>query len=363
MGQPNSDAGWLPLRTWAAGTAIAFGPLLVLEETDYLLRDLLSFSPKFWPDGASIPISMVFGVAVAAWVALRRRWDATRGLETWAQRITGHLLFFILSVYALSKVLHTQFRVPYVVLDTPLGDTSGYMLAWRFLGYSHGHEMVVAIGEFVGPLLLLFWPTMTLGACITAVVMTNVVLVNFSHNLPVQQFSSCLLALTIYLLLLDGRRLLGFFVLNQSVAPRPRPAPLIRSGVLRAAFKAGWVVLALGYSFLYIGLGDSKPSPMAGAWRVEHGGQTASVAWHAVYFERGFRGSFPGSVRRTAEAKPERMTYEFNAGTQHLKMSFPNPKARDTVFEGGYEFGDDGRLRLRGSLDGKAVDVELVRKY
>jgi uncharacterized membrane protein YozB (DUF420 family) len=363
MGLTTSNTGWLLFRAWLAGTAIAFGPLLVLEETDYLVRDFLPFSLKFWPDWAAIPISMAFGAVAAGWVARRRGWEAAPRLEIAAQRITGHLLFFILSVYALSKVLRTQFRVPYVVLDTPLGDVSGYMLAWRFLGFSHFHEMFVAVGEFLGPVLLLFWRTLTLGALITAVVMTNVVLVNFTHQLPVRWFSSCLLALTIYLLLLDGRRLLGFFVLNQSVAPRPRPAPLIRSGVLRAAFKAGWVALALAYSFLYIGYGDSKPSPLAGAWRVEHSGQTASVPWHAVYFERGFYGSFPGSVRREAGAKPERFTYEFDAGTRHLKMKFPDSAGGGKVFDGSYELDGDRRLRLHGSFDEKAVDLELTRKH
>jgi hypothetical protein len=276
--------------------------------------------------------------------------------------VTRHALFFILSLYAHTKVLRTQFRVPYVTLDTPLGDVSGYMLAWRFFGYSYGHELFVALGEWIGPALLLFWRTTTLGACITTVVMANVVVVNFTHNLPPQRFASCLLALSVYLLLLDGRRLLGFFVLNQPVTPRPIPAPLIPWRLLYAIPKAGWVALALGYSFLYIALGDSRPTPIAGAWTVESREENLAVPWQTVYFERGLKDHYPGSSRRTAGVKAEQFRYELDAASRHLRMTFLNQTSVEKSFDGSYEIQEDGRLRLRGTLDQRVVEIQLVRK-
>ena len=331
MGFPRRQRLWQLLRVWFAGTAIALAPLLLLEDLDYLLRELV-FSPKVWPDWVSVPISMAFGVVVAAWVGLRHSWEAVSRRELAAERVIRYGLLLILSPYALSKVLGTQFRLPYVTLDTALGDVSGYMLTWRFFGYSHGHEIFVAMGEWIGPALLLSWRTTTLGACITAVVMANVVAVNFTHDLPVQRFSSCLLALTLYLLVLDGQRLLGFFVFNRPVNARPRPTALIRPGWLRAGAKAGWVALALGYSFLAIVVGDSKATPIAGAWTVEPSGTKPSIGWHTVYFERGFQGSYPGSIRRDAGAKPETFRYEFDAASQHLRMTFLNTTSPEKSF-------------------------------
>jgi hypothetical protein len=350
------------LRAWLAGTAIALAPLLLLEDLDFPLRELL-FSPKFWPAWASIPMSLAFGLAVAAWVGLRGGLEVVPRLEVGAERVTRHFLFFILSVYAVSKVLGTQFRVPYVTLDTPLGEVSGYMLAWRFFGYSHGHEIFVALGEWIGPALLLFWRTTTLGACITTVVMANVVAVNFTHDLPVQRFSSCLLALTVYLLLLDGQRLFGFFLFNRVVQPRSRPVALVQSRWLYAAVKGGWMALALGYSFAYIALGDSRPTPIAGAWTVEWDGAKPTRPWRAIYFERGLKDFYPGSFRRDAEARPERFRYEFDAASRHLRIIFLNAVSAEKSFDGSYEIEDGSRLRLRGVLDERAVELRLARKY
>src|SRR5262249_28127244 len=129
MGRTNPQALAQWLRAWLVGTVIVLSPLLFLDEIDFLLRRYL-ISPKIWPDWASLPISMALGIAATVWVGLRRGWEAAPQWEVLAQRVTRHMLFLILSVYAVSKMLRTQFRVPYFILDTPLGDVSGYMLAW-----------------------------------------------------------------------------------------------------------------------------------------------------------------------------------------------------------------------------------------
>jgi hypothetical protein len=361
MGQTIWPGIWLLLRAGLAGSILTLAPLLLLEDLAQLLQALLA-SPMAWPDWASLPFSIAVGVLVAASVGLRRRWEAVPRWEVLAQRVVRYALVFILCPYALSKVLRTQFRVPYVVLDTPLGDVSGYMLAWRFFGYSHGHEWFVALGEWIGPALLLGWRTTTFGACITAVVLTNVVAVNFTHALPVQRFSSCLLAVTCYLVLLDGPRLLRFFVFNQPVEPQPRPAPLIRSRWFAAGLKTGWFALALAYSFTLIAWGDSRPTPVAGAWKVEVDGTQPAVAWRTVYFERGLTDHYPGSVRREADARPERFRYEIDAANRHIRMTFANKTALEQRFEGTYEVQEAGELWLRGVLDERAVAIRLVRK-
>src|SRR5712692_15648 len=119
MGFPSRQCLLQLLRVWLAGTVIALAPLLFLEDLDFLLRELV-FSPKFWPDWVSVPISMAFGVLVAAWIGLRHSWEAVPRWELGAERVIRYGLLLILSPYALSKALGTQFRLPYVALDTAL---------------------------------------------------------------------------------------------------------------------------------------------------------------------------------------------------------------------------------------------------
>jgi hypothetical protein len=360
MGRTEGTSIWHLLRAWTAGTVVVLSPLLLLEDLDSLLKEF-QLPVMFWRDWMSLPISAAIGAA-AALVDWTLHGRILSRLEVFAQRVTRHMLFMILSIYAVSKVLRIQFRVPYSVLDTPIGDVSGYMLAWRFFGYSHAHEVFVALAEWFGPLLLLYWRTTTLGACITAVVLSNVVAVNFTHNLPVQRFSSCLLALAIYVLLFDAPRLLDFFVLNRPVEPRLPPAPLIRSPLLTLGFKAGWVALALVYSFGYLALGDSRMTPLTGSWTVADRGMPPAVGWKTICFERAWRDHYPGSVRQGDDSKPKYFQYELDAASGHVRITFPNNKAAAENFDGIYEFGGDGRVRLHGALGEQAVEIQLVRK-
>jgi hypothetical protein len=81
-----------------------------------------------------------------------------------------------------------------------------------------------------------------------------------------------------------------------------------------------------------------------------------------VYFERGWKDVYPGSFRREAGAPPERFRYEFDAASRHLRMTFSNPASAEKNSDGSYEVQDGGRLRLRGVLDERAVEIPLVRK-
>lgn len=343
-------------RAWLAGTAGTLAPLLWLEDLDLLARSA-SVPLTYWPGWVSLPIAAAVGLAVAAWTGIDRRPETVTRVELAAGRVVRFTLFAILSVYSTTKILGVQFRLPYAALDTPLGDATGYMLAWRFFGYSHGHELFVAAVEGLGPALLLFRRTATLGACLTTAVLTNVVVVNFTHDLPVQRFSCCLLAVTAYLLLSDGRRLVDFFVLDRPVEPRPIPGPAFHSSLVSGVLKVVWIVGSIAYSCAYIRAGDSRPTPVMGAWSVESA--DPPVPWRTVYFERGTGTSFPGSIRRDAGAKPERFRYEFDAAGSTLRFAFPGG---GPTFDGRFILESDSRLRLTGRIDGRPVEVGLVRK-
>ena len=73
----------------------------------------------------------------------------------------------------------------------------------------------------VGGLLLLFRRTRLVGALAVAGVMLQVVMLNFSYDVPVKLFSLHLLAMSLTIMAPDVPRLVNMFFLNNTVASQP----------------------------------------------------------------------------------------------------------------------------------------------
>jgi hypothetical protein len=101
----------------------------------------------------------------------------------------------------------------------PLGELSPMALLWVFMGFSPAYTSFTGIAEVAGGILLLFRRTATLGALMVAAIMTNVLMLNLSYDVPVKLGAIHLIILALYLVAGDIARLLRFFVMNQTAAP------------------------------------------------------------------------------------------------------------------------------------------------
>ncbi|MGJ8666162.1 MAG: DoxX family protein [Patiriisocius sp.] len=127
-----------------------------------------------------------------------------------------YYLASILLSYGFSKVFLNQFsELSLGDLVTPYGDSSPMGLIWNFMEYSDAYTIFSGLAEVVGGLLLLFRRTTTLGALVSAGVMLNVFMMNMSFDVPVKLFSGHLLLISVFLLLLDSKRVIYFFILNK----------------------------------------------------------------------------------------------------------------------------------------------------
>lgn len=343
----------------AVGGALAGVALLLSAEFVWTLLLLLDLVPPPRDQTRAVPIAAALGAAVALGVG--RRWSRSVSAEA-AAVVVRHALFFILVLYSTSKLLGAQFRLPYAALDTPLGDASGYALTWRFFGYSSGYGAFVAAGQLVGAALLLHWRTTTLGACVLIGVLSNIAVVNFTHDLPVKLASTCYLLMACYLIVPDLPRLAALFVANEPLGARPPPAiAWPRSPWRRLALKTAFVVLSVAHAIAYVQLGDSRPTPISGAWAVEPGSELGQRDWRVVYFEREFGDTRRGSVRLGEDRGLLRFRYELEPDGCKLRLMFAEPD-RANDFVGTYELAPDGRCVLRGACGPDAVTVRLVRK-
>jgi hypothetical protein len=103
--------------------------------------------------------------------------------------------------------------------------------------------MFAGASEVLGGFLLFFRRTRMLGAMVVAAVMTNVVVMNFSYDVPVKLYSAHLLVMALGLLALDGRRLIAFFFKNEAVPPAEHPKLAHRRWIRIAAWTAALLLV------------------------------------------------------------------------------------------------------------------------
>jgi uncharacterized membrane protein YphA (DoxX/SURF4 family) len=223
---------------------------------------LFHLSPSLFgnPEGGERPgfVRMLCVVVLAAAATLvwtlvdRRRRDYRRlhhGLRIYARYLLGCTLL----VYGFSKVFPTQFRFPYAgKLQVPYGEMSPMGLLWTFMGYSAAYTIFTGAAEAVAGFLLFFRRTTTLGALLAAAVMTHVVVLNFSYDVPVKVLASNLLLIALFLLAPDLGRLADLLVLNRPTAPANAPRRRFDRAWPRAV-RLGLKALVVGYAVLSIG--------------------------------------------------------------------------------------------------------------
>ena len=154
----------------------------------------------------------------------RRSYD--RGYY-WLRVLVRYYLGYTMLIYGFIKIFHLQMPSPYLSqLVQPLGDKSPMGLAWTFMGYSKAFSAYTGWGEVIGGLLLFWRRTTSLGALISVIVMSSVVAMNYSFDIPVKIYSSILFIGALFLLTPDFKRLANVLVWNRPTEPVVYPEML-----------------------------------------------------------------------------------------------------------------------------------------
>jgi len=186
---------------------------------------------------------VVFGVVgTALWTVLGRTRVRYERLHAWFVFAVRAAVAASMLGYGAAKLVGGQFSTPddMRLLQT-IGDASPMGLLWTFMGHSKVYSAFTGLAEILGGLLLLSRRTTTLGALVVVGVMSNVVMLNFCYDVPVKLYSTRLLVWALFLVALDGRRLVATF--GNLGLTRPRLLPQLFSG--RKAHLAGQIAKAL----------------------------------------------------------------------------------------------------------------------
>lgn len=313
---------------------------------------------------------LIFALAATAvWTFLDRRRAHYARLHEWMRVYVRYALALTMAGYGAAKVIPTQFIGPTPDrLLQPFGDSSPMGLLWTFMGASVAYTVFAGLAEMAGAFLLVSRRTTLLGALVTIGVMTNVVMLNFSYDVPVKLFSSHLLAMAIFLTLPDVRRLLDLLVFNRRVEPaeiRPlfKRKWLNRGGlVLRTVLVFGVSIFLLYQNYHSHKEYTTKP-PLYGVWNVEEfviDGQarpalvTDESRWRRVVF------GFPGmvSIQLMGDSRQR-----YRLALDETKKLLVLTKRDDPKWRTSLSYRQPGPqlLAMEGTLDGHQVRARLRR--
>jgi hypothetical protein len=186
------------------------------------------------------------------WSLLDRHRTSYIRLHGWLKVLARYALAFTLLSYAFAKILPIQFpHLQSSLLTGSYGQSSPMGLLWRFMAFSPAYTAFAGFSELLPAIFLFFRRTALLGSLLAFAVMLNVVMLNFCYDVPVKLHSLNLLALAVFLIAPEARRLSRIFLLNVPVHPSDLSEPAFRRpSTARVALVLKFAVLtvALGWS-------------------------------------------------------------------------------------------------------------------
>jgi hypothetical protein len=370
--------GYIPHAGVLAGWYMGFWRAVVPWAGKQALQRNITVFPNGSGDTTYNYVEIACFLVAAAGVALiwtlldRRRANYAR-LYEWLRVYVRFGLAMAMIQYGVAKIVPGgQFGAPSLDrLLQPFGDASPMGILWTFMGASTTYTVFAGLTETLGGLLLTLRRTLLLGALVSAAAMVNVVILNFSYDVPVKLYSSHLLAMALFLALPDLRRLANLFVLNRAVEPAEYRPLFARRGLHRSAlvfrtlFVAGFVALTLYdiYDSYKIYGDPALKSPFYGVWSVDElvvDGQvrppllTDGSRWRRVVFD------YPQTLAiQSMSDSRERYGLKLDAAKRTLALTKrDNPAWKSTLT---YQRPEPGRLLLEGTFDGKPVRAVLHR--
>ena len=144
---------------------------------------------------------LIAAVVTIIWSALDRKRNNYENLLYWFVIWLRYFLAMVMLYYGFSKVFRNQF--PSLTLDQlnkSYGESSPMNLLWTFMGASGPYTIFTGLGEVAGGILLLFRRTRLLGAMVIVIVMSQVVMLNLSYDVPVKIYSAHLLLIALLIM-------------------------------------------------------------------------------------------------------------------------------------------------------------------
>lgn len=328
-------------------------------------------------DWVRLFLCLIFAVITTIiWTVLKRKKPSNDArLYEWLRVYLRFTVSIVMISYGMAKVIPAQFTTEtslYRLLQ-PIGEATPMGLLWTFMGATFAYNVFTGAAETIGGLLLVARRTTLLGALVCIGVMANVVMLNFTYDVPVKLLSSHLLLSSILIAASDLWRLADVFVLNRRSKPTTH-RPLIARPALGIAARVLWTVCILGFFglSLYSGWTQAKDPmygnfgpkpPFYGLWRVEEMAIDGEVRpplltdeqrWNHVLFQ--YADDVTIYFMDTTK-KRKGFELKLDPGRKTWKLTdYQDPKIKYTL---SYQQLAPGLLTVEGRFEGQQVRARL----
>ena len=250
----------------------------------------------------SFVLAILAALGTALWTASDRGKPNARAHDL-LRVCLRYALASMMLAYGFAKVFPSQMPLPEPsLLLTPYGRSVPMTILWAFMGTSPAYEVYAGLAEVLGALLLLSRKTTTIGALVTAAVMSNVVMVNLCFDVYVKQCAIHLFLLAVFLALPGVPRVFDALVLGRGVAAVPSDTSVVsrwpRAGLAMKAIAILAILRAQASTPAHHYFDDSDGAPLPALYGIYDIHEmrrndaivppllTDGTYWHHLFFGR-----------------------------------------------------------------------------
>jgi hypothetical protein len=127
--------------------------------------------------------------------------------------ISRYFLATVILMYAIAKIMGTQFSSAPSIWDKSVGELSGFELTWFFFGYSFWYGVFIASSQIIAAFLLFFKSTTRLGIVLYLSIMINILVLDFTYGIDAAKgMASVLTLVALFVFLSEFRAFYDFFI-------------------------------------------------------------------------------------------------------------------------------------------------------
>ncbi|MDM1292728.1 hypothetical protein HX021_00275 [Sphingobacterium sp. N143] len=299
--------------------------------------------------------------AAVIWSILDLKRENYNTLFYWLTTAIRYYIAFMLINYGTIKLLHAQMPPPSLNrLMQPLGEYSPMGLAWTFIGFSKGYNILLGIVEILSGLLF-FRKTIVLGALITIMTSINIMSINYFYDVPVKILSTMLFLFSLFLLLPFLQTLYSLFIKGD-----PGQLPFLQQPIYNKNWKRKSILMAKILILLFfagqqiISVIDTKKMmaqylkkpPFYGIYRIEKAEKdrkTIPHGWSLIIFEYDNN----SVMVRDSAYKPHWESIVMNNQAKKLTLN---------RYQFDYTINQNGDILLSKVVEGNREEVKLIKQ-